>query len=316
MSSDFRLLMLGAMYENGGNTTHRFLDGHPQLFVYPFESQLGTNLVRDPLRSLFPVKYRWPVFALEATPAQDYRAIIDEEGRVRARTPHVSKFRHMPFDFDDDERGALYERYVEGTGRSRARNVAAFFRATFDAWKDYRRSGREEVYVGYSPVLVVDADKILRELPEAHFLHVVRNPWSAYADTKKRPVPLSLANYMLGWTVNQYHALLFQAKYPNRLHIVRAEDVMDDPYGTLGDVCDQLGLERAESLKTPTWNGQPLQEIYPWGTIRRANPQANRATALELSPQERAEVASRAWQYLDVFDYTSFFSTATHYRVA
>ena len=39
MGSEFRLLMLGAMYENGGNTTHRFLDGHPQMFVYPFESQ-------------------------------------------------------------------------------------------------------------------------------------------------------------------------------------------------------------------------------------------------------------------------------------
>ncbi len=63
MIEDFRLLMLGAMYENGGNTTHRFLDGHPQLFVYPFESQLGTRLVIDELSSLFPVKYRWPVFA-------------------------------------------------------------------------------------------------------------------------------------------------------------------------------------------------------------------------------------------------------------
>ena len=48
MSDDFRLLMLGAMYENGGNTTHRLLDGHPQLFVYPFESQLGTRLVIGP----------------------------------------------------------------------------------------------------------------------------------------------------------------------------------------------------------------------------------------------------------------------------
>ena len=35
------------MYENGGNTTHRLLDGHPQMFVYPFESQLGTRLVAD-----------------------------------------------------------------------------------------------------------------------------------------------------------------------------------------------------------------------------------------------------------------------------
>ena len=64
-SSDFRLLMIGAMYENGGNTTHRFLDGHPQMCVYPFESQPGTRYVNDMLTSMFPVKYRWPVFTLQ-----------------------------------------------------------------------------------------------------------------------------------------------------------------------------------------------------------------------------------------------------------
>jgi hypothetical protein len=306
MSSDFRLLMLGAMYENGGNTTHRFLDGHPQMFVYPFESQLGTRLAMDHLSSIFPVKYRWPVFALHATPEQDYKAIIDEECKVRARTPHVSKFRHVPFDFSDDERSRIYQQYVAETGRSRAKNVAAFFRATFDAWKDFRRTGEQVVYVGYSPIIVIDADKILGDLPGVHLLHVVRNPWSAYADTKKRPVPLSLQDYMLGWTVNQYHALLYKELFPDRVHIVRAEDVMGDPFKTLGAVCNRLGLEPVDSLRTATWNGAPLEEIYPWGTIRIATPQANRSTAEDLTMQEREEVRSRAWQYLDVFDYKRF----------
>jgi hypothetical protein len=301
--------MLGAMYENGGNTTHRHLDGHPQLFVYPFESQLGTRLVVDNLSSLFPTKYRWPVFALDATPAQDYYAIVDEEGKVRARTPQVSKFRHMPFDFSDDERRDHYVRYVEQSARSRANNVAAFFRATFDAWKDYRRSGREQVYVGYSPILVVDAETILTEMPGAHFLHVVRNPWSAYADTKKRPVPLSLPSYLLGWTLNQYHALLCQRRHPDRMHVVRAEDVMAAPRQTLGPICAALGLDEAPSLDGPSWNGQPLAEVYPWGTIRQATPVANRATAAELSAAEQAEIAERAWQYLDVFDYRGFRGT-------
>jgi hypothetical protein len=306
MSDTFRLLMLSAMYENGGNTTHRFLDGHPQLFVYPFESQLGTRLVDDQLSSVFPVKYRWPVFALDATADEDYKAIIDEEGKVRARTPQVSKFRHRPFDFSDDERQRIYGGYVQQTGRSRANNVAAFFRATFDAWKDYRRSGAENIYVGYSPIIVVDADKILGDLPQAHVLHVVRNPWSAYADTKKRPVPLSLKGYMLGWTLNQYHALLFKEMFPGRLHIVRAEDVMADPQRALGAVCEKLGLAPADSLRTPTWNGSPLEEIYPWGTIRKATPEANRATAAELSSREQDEIRMRAWQYLETFDYKSF----------
>lgn len=306
MGRELRLLMLSAMYENGGNTTHRFLDGHPQMFVYPFESQLGTRMVVDHLSSVFPVKYRWPAFALDATPLQDYRAIIDEECKVRARTPHVSKFRHLAFDFSDDERCEIYQRLIAENGRSRANNVAAFFCATFDAWKDYRRTGEQVVYVGYSPIVVVDAGKILADLPQAHVLHVVRNPWSAYADTKKRPVPLSLQDYMLGWTLNQYYALVFKERYPRRVHVVRLEDVISDPFRTLGAVCESLGLESTESLKKPSWNGAELDNIYPWGTIRQATSEANRATAHTLSVQERDEVRACTWQYLETFDYKSF----------
>jgi hypothetical protein len=306
VNRDARLLMLSAMYENGGNTTHRLLDGHPQLFVYPFESQLGTRMISDHLASMFPTKYRWPVFALQATPLEDYRAIVDEECKVRARTPGVSKFRHMPFDFSDDERSGIYEDLIRASGRSRASNVMAFFKSTFEAWKDYRRTGREGVYVGYSPIVVVDADKILGELPEAHVLHVVRNPWSAYADTKKRPVPLSLHDYMLAWVVNQYHAVLFRHQFPDRMHILRVEDVIADPIKTLGALCAELGLESADSLAAPTWNGQELEDVYPWGTIRKPTPRANQTTARELSSHESDEIIARAGPYLDLFDYRSF----------
>ena len=306
MPQHFRLLMLSAMYENGGNTTHRLLDGHPQMYVYPFESQLGTRLVIDHLSSMYPVKYRWPVFALDARSEDDYHLIIDEECKVRARTPQVSKFRHMPFEFSDNERQQLFVQHVSETQRSRGNNVAAFFKATFDAWKDYRRTGEQVVYVGYSPIVVIDADKILNDLPDAHVLHIVRNPWSAYADTKKRPIPLSLAHYMLGWTMNQYYALYFKERFPERMHIIRAEDVMADPVGTLGAICDRLGLAPAKSLMSPSWNGIELEEVYPWGTLRKVTPAANQATAQELTKEEQERVRAYAWQYLDIFDYKNF----------
>ncbi len=306
MTDRFRFLLLSAMYENGGNTTHRFLDGHPQMFVYPFESQPGTKFVNDLLSSLFPLKYRWPVFSLDATPYQDYKAIIDEEGKVRSRTPHVSKFREHPFDMDDDERCRMYVEYVRQSGRSTGNNMAAFFRATFDAWKDFRRSGREQVHVGYSPIITVDAERILRDLPQAHVLHVVRNPWSAFADTCKRPVPLSLENYMLGWTTTQYYALVAREKHPDRVHIVRAEDVMRDSRGTLGAVCRSLGLDADDSLGRVSWNGAELKQVYPWGTIRTPTPEANVATARELDAERIEEIRVRAKPYLDAFDYQHF----------
>ena len=298
--------MIGAMYENGGNITHRFLDGHPQMFVYPFESQPGTRHVNDMMTSLFPVKYRWPVFALDGTPPDDYSAIIDEECKVRARTPDVSKFRDALFEFDDDERRRLYEAHVRASGRGTGANVAAFFRATFEAWKNRRASGREELYVGYSPIITVDAGRILQDLPQAHVLHVVRNPWSAFADTCKRPVPMSLASYMLAWAVTQYHALLFRSLYRERVHIVRIEDVLRDPRGTLGAVCNTLGLEAAESLSAVSWNGRPLREVYPWGTIRTATSQANLAAARTLSIEQVDEIRARATPYLHAFDYDTF----------
>jgi hypothetical protein len=306
MSAELPLLMISAMYENGGNTTHRFLDGHPELFVYPFESQIGTRLVNDALSAMFPVKYRWPVFALDASPAQDYHAIIDEETKMRARTPHVSKFRHMPFDLSDDERREHYLRHVAASGRSAANNVGAFFKATFDAWKDYRRSGRERIHVGYSPAFVVDAATMLAQMPNAHVLHVVRNPWSAYADTKKRAVPLRLANYMLCWSVNQHFALLAKQLFPDRMHIVRVEDVMANPRAALTPVCNAIGIEAGASLDAPSWNGEKLDEVYPWGTIRRATTEVNRATAAELSADEQAEVRLHAGLFLKPFGYEIF----------
>jgi len=306
MPEKFKLLMLGAMYENGGNTTHRFLDGHPQMFVYPFESQVGSKLVNDQFSSLFPLKYRWPVFPLDGSSYNDYKLIIDEEGKIRSRTPNVSKFRHEPFDMNDDERCEIYQNYIQKLGRSRASNIEAFFRSTFDAWKDYNRSGQEEFYVGYSPVLVIDANKILDDLPTSHFLHIVRNPWSAYADTKKRPVPLSLENYINCWNINQYFALLYKEKYPDRMHIIRLEDTLNDPCGTLGALCEKLGLQKTDSLKEVSWNGKALKEVYPWGTIRNATLEANRGTALELSEQEQKEIKQRAWQYLDTFNYADY----------
>lgn len=298
--------MVSAMYENGGNSTQRLLDGHPELFSYPFESQLGSKLVNDHLSSMFPLKYRWPVFSLSATPDADYEAIIDEECKVRIKTPQSSKFRDYAMSFSDKNRKALFVKHMEGKERTRAALIEAFFRSSAEAWEDRASSGRESVYVGYSPVLVVDADKIVADLPGGHVLHVVRNPWSAYADTKKRAVPLSIDHYLTAWCLNQQYALTFAAKCPDRVHVVRFEDIVADPVGVLGKVLAKVGVGSSETLAKPTWNGRAMDQVYPWGTVRTPTPEANRATADELSDAEKAEVALRTKAFLGIFGYEDF----------
>jgi hypothetical protein len=303
MNEPFRLLMISAMYENGGNTTQRLLDGHPELVSYPFESQLGTRLVQDHLSSLYPAKYRWPEFALDGTPEGDYEAIIDEECKVRIKTPSSSKFRDAKIALDDRERKASFVSLLQGRPRSRRTLTEAFLRASAEAWRDRARSDRERVYVGYSPIVGVDADRILADHSEAHVLNVVRNPWAAYADTKKRAVPLSLPHYVLGWTVHLQHALAFADRFQGRAHILRYEDLVADPRGALRDVLGRMGIGDSPTLTSPSWNGQPLREVHPWGTIRTPTPEANQKTAAELSPEEHEEVRRRAQPLLGAVGY-------------
>lgn len=103
-TNKFELLMLSAGFEHGGNVTHRFFDGHPELYVYPFESQLGNRFVNDYLSSLERLQYRYPEFPLEGTPESDYELFYDEELKTLLRKPNGSKFRDADLKMDESVR--------------------------------------------------------------------------------------------------------------------------------------------------------------------------------------------------------------------
>ena len=300
---DFKLVMISAMYENGGNTTHRMLDGHPELFVYPFESQLGTGYCQDYLSSFVPPRYRWPEFPLHGSVEAAYESFWDEELKTLCRVPSRSKFKDADFDFDEALRKERFAAYLEDKPRTRANFIAAFFTASFAAWKNHRRSGREQAYVGYNPVQVLDTEKILHDFPDAHVLHVVRNPYSGFADTCKRPFPLALERYTWTWTFCQLMALTYIKKYPGNFHILRFEDLVADPAAAMRELCDRLGISYSDACLYPSFNGVRLEEVRPWGTIRVPTREANRATADELSGEQKREIRSRAGVLMKLLSY-------------
>lgn len=286
------------MYENGANVTHRLLDGHPQLQVYPFESQLGTRFVVDHLTSMFPVKYRWPVFPSSASLDEIYGMIIDEEYKVRTRTPYVSKFREFAFEASDHRRKQEFIRLMKKKAISRPAVIEAFLKATFNTWKNYNDTDEKNMYVGYSPSIIVDADKIISDYnSNAYVLHIVRNPFSAYADTKTRAVPLSLDHYITGWLVNQYYAVTFAALYPRNCFIVRFEDIMKQPRKILGDFLKKIGIDSSGTLDFPSWNGLRLEQLAPWGVVSLTK------KTIHLDKQEIREIRHRTGIYLKHFRY-------------
>jgi hypothetical protein len=291
--NDFRLIMISAMYENGGNTTQRFLDGHPNLYVYPFESQLGTFLTADNFTSFMPVKYRWPQLPLVGDFESDYELIIDEEMKVRLNTQYVSKFRDVDMQLTNAGRKKIFLQLLKNKPRTRANVVEAFFRSTFMAWKNYHASGKETTYVGYSPNVGIDAEKIFSDFPTAHVIHVVRNPYSAYADTKKRPVPYSIQRYMNTWNIMQFVSLNFAHMYPKNYHIIRFEDLVANKKTFFSSLMKKLHLSYADTLNYPSWHSKKLDDIVPWGTIRIPTTKSNMETMKELSQKEYRQIKSQ-----------------------
>lgn len=305
----FNVIMISAMYENGGNTMHRMLDGHPELFVYPFESQVGTGFNNDYLASYVPIRYRWPEFSMSSTAEQDYEAFWDEEMKTYLRVPGRSKFKDCGLKMDEAKRKARFVEIVNQRGRTRANIVEAFFRSTFDTWENYNRTGQEKFYVGYNPVQVLDAEKILADFPEGHVIHVVRNPYAGYADQFRRPFPPSLERYAHTWAYCQMLALTYKAKFPERFHIVRFEDMVADRKATVGKLLVELGLPFSEKCLYPSFNGVELKQVKPWGTIRTVTPEENWATANELSAEKKQAVRQITAVTHKLMGYDDFLAT-------
>ena len=290
--TDFNLVMISAVYENGGNTTHRLLDGHPDLRVYPFESQLGTGLASDHLASYVPIRYRWPEFSMRGDVDADYEAFWDEELKTYLRARSRSKFRDCGLVMDETRRRARYAEIVGELGRSRRNNVEALFRATFDTWEGLRSDPSARYAVGYSPVLVLDAEKFFEDFPDGHMVHVVRNPFAGFADQFRRPFPPSLSRYAHTWSYCQTLALTYHRMFPRRFHILRFEDLVSDRESTLRGLFTALGLPFSPSCLVPSFNGAPLTQVAPWGTIRTPTMDENIATAKELTNAQRDRVAA------------------------
>ena len=288
----FKMFMISAMYENGGNTTHRMLDGHPEILAYPFESQVGTSVVNDYLSSYVPFRYRWPEFPMTGSVESDYELFFDEEMKTYLRAKERSKFKNADMRIDETDRKRLFVESMRNKPRTRAHLVEAFFRSTFDSWKNCNRSGKEKAWLGYNPVQVLDTEKILADFPDGHVIHVVRNPYSGYSDTKKRPFPISLERYTWTWSYCQHLALTYAERYPQNFHIIRFEDIVADPKTAMTKLCKQLGVAYSETCLYPSWNGKKLEQVYPWGTIRVPTPEVNVATMNQLSESEKAQIKS------------------------
>lgn len=290
---DFKLVMITAGFEHGGNVTHRHLDGHSKLLVYPFESQLGNRDFNDFLASVERVQYRYPEFPEGMTSRELYEQIIDEEMKTFLRKRNGSKFKDVNLILNESERIREFEKLTTGTLVRRRDVIRAFFKSTFIAWKNYYAELKDDmVYVGYSPAIGIDAERMIRDFPDIRIVHVIRNPFSAYRDTKRRPFPQPLSKYLITWNI--YHSIveMYSKMYSKNVHIFRYEDLVGDKEAFMKEISEFIGVEYEETMLYPSWNGKEIKDnIAPWGTVLNSTQEYNESIIDELNNQEKEQIA-------------------------
>lgn len=291
--SKFNLVMISAGFEHGGNVTHRHLDGHPRLLVYPFESQLGNRSFNDFLASVERVQYRYPEFPEGLTATELYEQLIDEEMKTFLRKRNGSKFKDADLKMEEKKRIEAFEKHLGAAPYSRKQVIEAFFRSTFDTWENYYvKPEADMVYVGYSPAIGIDADRVVKDFPDVKIMHIVRNPFSAYRDTKRRPFPQPLSKYLITWNIYHSTVEMFAKMYPKNVQIFRYEDLVGNKEKFMKEVSQFIGVDFNESMLYPSWNGIEIKDsIAPWGTVLKSSENYNEEIIEELSEQDRAQIA-------------------------
>lgn len=291
--NDFRFTMISAGFEHGGNVTHRHLDGHPQLLVYPFESQLGNRQFNDFLASVERVQYRYPEFPEGLSADELYEQMIDEELKTFLRKRNGSKFKDADLIMEEAKRKEYFTNFLGEAPFLRKQVIEAFFKATFLAWENYYMKPQEDmVHVGYSPAIGIDARRMIKDFPNMKIVHIIRNPFSAYRDTKRRPFPQSLDRYLITWNIYHSTVEMYEKLYPHNVKIFRYEDLVSDKKSFMQNVAKFIVIEFHESMLYPSWNGKEIKElIAPWGTVLKSTEDYNRGIIEELSKEEKFQIA-------------------------
>ena len=291
--SKFNFVMISAGFEHGGNVTHRHLDGHPDLLVYPFESQLGNRNFNDFLASVERVQYRYPEFPEGMEAEELYEQIIDEEMKTFLRKRNGSKFRDADLVMDEKNRKTEFVKLLGEKPYTRKKVIEAFFRSTFAAWENYYTAPKEGMtYVGYSPAIGIDADRMVKDFPEIKIVHIVRNPFSAYRDTKRRPFPQPLSKYLITWNIYHSTVEMYAKMYPNNVRIFRYEDLVADKTKFMHEMSDFIGVDFNETMLYPSWNGKEIKDmIAPWGTVLKSDENYNKQIIEELTAAEKKQIS-------------------------
>ncbi len=249
------VFVVGYMH-SGTTLLHNMLAAHPSVFAAADETRFFGYL---PL-----ITELYPDLGDDGTLADLIAMVMDliahgDPARLRA-----APRRYRPAGYDDA--GDAIAAVIDAIGPDRRYGMV--FRRTFEHLA--RRAGKTR-WLEKTPQHVFTIDDILRDIPGARFVEIVRDPRDILASKKKRKQAMrgkvaTQADQIkalervyeplwesLEWRLALRAGQQAAARYPDRLHSLRYEDLVADPERVLAAACAFAGLEFSPDMLDVRW---------------------------------------------------------------
>lgn len=261
-------LFIGGAPRSGTSLIQMLLDGHPQLLNFPKEHKTFEKYFSKKDRVYFSNEFITKRTEGKQASVANYNFDLDDNRR--ASNELDMKGRILPIDHS-----LFYKSYVENMSNlenefSLKLILDSLSKALLGSnAKMFGKSDKYEYSVFKQPFFTeVHSQQIAKEIPQAKFIYICRNPIDRYVSAKKRRLKQSKIKGKQKLHLNRHshvlgHFQIGSASYyiakQNQLaigevnyKIIYFEDLIQNPEGIMSELANWLNIEYSDLLLMPT----------------------------------------------------------------
>jgi hypothetical protein len=260
---DQPLVLISQTQRSGGSLLSQLFDGHPAVHTHPYELKPGRE-----------GGDMWPMLAVRRGAKAWWRALYEahtrrmfEEGyRKEARKDGVRYADEperpaLPFLLPPSFQRSLFHALVESAPPTTNREVLdRYFTSYFNAWLDYQglHGPPKRWVVAFRPRMAWGASRrrFMEDYADGRLVSSIRDPKAWYASLRQyRPKRYAKVEpSLLLWKRGAREVIEAMAEAPDRVDVVRFEDLVGRTEATMRALCARLELDFDPILLEPTFN--------------------------------------------------------------
>lgn len=256
------LVLISEVQRSGGTLLSQLFDGHPEIAAHPHEIKIG-----------HPTDEEWPPIDPALDPDKNFNILFDSKitEMVRAgyskgkrdQNPRRHRFFYIP-----RLQYAVFRHLCMLEPPANARDILNhFLTGYFNAWLNYQGDLKKKRWItAFAPCFVnheANVTAFFDAYPDGRIVQVLRDPATWYPSAKQHRKSAwsrkDIEAFLDMWCLSAKAMLRNKARYPDKVIIVRFEDLLGDTSRTMRAMAQQLGIAFDPMLLNPTFNMQPTR---------------------------------------------------------